>query len=117
MAPDVDVVERPVPGFLDRFIEGIRPPAHPFVARVDAGVWKVRANLPDDVGTDELEDCVQVHFPFGKQLEQAAKKLHVLVRNSRSPRRLRHGFQRNAGPQAFELAHESFRDALAVFAS
>jgi 2-hydroxychromene-2-carboxylate isomerase len=43
--------------------------------------------------------------------------LHVLLRNTRSPRRLRHGFQRNAVPQAFELAHESLRDALAVFAS
>jgi hypothetical protein len=76
-----DEFKRPVPRLVDHFIEGRIQPPEPFVARVDAGVWKVRANLPDDVGTDEFEDCVQVHFPLGKQLEQAAKKLHVLPRH------------------------------------
>jgi hypothetical protein len=41
----------------------------------------------------------------------------VLLRNTRSPRRFGHGFQRNAVSQAFELADQPFRDALAVFAS
>jgi hypothetical protein len=54
------------------------------VAGIYAGVGKVRANLPDDVLTDELEDRVQVHFPLGKQVEQAAKKLHVLLRHTLS---------------------------------
>jgi hypothetical protein len=35
----------------------------------------------------------------------AADDRHVLLRNTRSPRRLRHGFQRNALPETLELAN------------
>ena len=89
--PGVDVLERQLPGLLDRFVEGLRQLPNPLVAAVDASVWKVRTDLQSDVGIKELEDRVPVHLPVGKQLEHAAKKLHVL---------LRHGLLRQ--PDGFE---------------
>jgi hypothetical protein len=60
-----------------------------FKARLDRRV-------PLDVGRELGQKGVQIiGIP---RLDGALDGLHVLVRNSRSPRRLRHGFQRNAVP-------------------
>ena len=54
------------------------------------------AEVDHDLGIDETQRPLAV--PGGVRLDVLADNLHVLLRNTRSPRRLRHGFQRNAVP-------------------
>jgi hypothetical protein len=76
--------------------------AQPGVGRLDV----------HDVGSPEAH----VHLlSVVERLVAATQPLHVLLRNSASPRCFGHGFERNALPEALELAHEALGDVLLVF--
>src|SRR5215216_2213278 len=70
---------------------------------------RVKLHVVSGVGKQELPVARSV----GR--EHRLHDLHVLLRNSRSPRRVRHWFQRNSLPEALELAHQALGDALVVF--
>jgi hypothetical protein len=61
----------------------------------------VRRQHPVDFRVEELDGGVEVTTVVG--IYERVRLLDVLVRNTRSPRRLRHGFQRNALSQTLEL--------------
>jgi hypothetical protein len=70
--------------------------------------------MPLHVGVELLQNRFDISavVPVRKPLEG----LDVLLRNSRSPRVHCRGFERNALPEALELAHEALGDALLVVA-
>jgi hypothetical protein len=68
---------------------------------------KLALIVPFDIWIEELGREIRYSgSPVVPECEKPTDKLHVLLRNNRSPCPLRHGFQRNALPEALELADQ-----------
>jgi hypothetical protein len=82
------------------------------VAALGSGQEGIWVDHPHDIRIDLLPERFA---GLVEPVEKPPRDLNVLLRNSASPRCFGHGFERNALPEALELAHEALGDVLLVF--